>query len=547
MPNPIKSQLPKLPTLQRRRARGAECTTCPAVIKRTWASESLGTLRNRLDNEARFQDVFDGTVETYEARRNGEHRGTKRRKIHADGAKDSDDAGDDSSDDGVGATTVSAQQVSQLEARKFLGVLWPLKIYSKDNGEPDKSEIQTIVHCGQSVKGVLKSRDFGMAQGCIELWSNSASASTKSTLMHASGRALRPDETSDIWKATQKRLQATVSVKDGKDGQPGPVHLSMPKMSATKKKNGEDDGDDLWDDLWELPSGKAAPVEADGGECQDGKKRRKCVIDINKPSRVAVGKMSPSTSSKSNKEISTSKLSREVQVTEAVLLSCDQLLRSAKVMDTLRVISIKQIESSATRVSARMTPPLMTLYTQDYDPSTAALLGSSADGEGDNLSGMACLERLRKSSKRLLGLKPLIVELNGKGGGQELKAAMEEARLADIILPDSLLELVAEREIQNKFAAKEWTEFMDLLFSWSSESSSMSALPVDRQAELQRKMLAKAFCDVLPAQDNLADTMAFTGVVIAQMASLNSGPLKDFKDEVEGTCRALFIILQPYR
>ena len=84
------------------------------------------------------------------------------------------------------------------------------------------------------------------------------------------------------------------------------------------------------------------------------------------------------------------KLAKEIATAESALLTAEQLLRSARVFETLSAITLRQIDTAIAKLLSRQTPTLVELYNSDYDISAS----------GGNMQGM---QRLDVQIKKHIG------------------------------------------------------------------------------------------------------------------------------------------------
>lgn len=103
-------------------------------------------------------------------------------------------------------------------------------------------------------------------------------------------------------------------------------------------------------------------------------------------------------------------MNREVAASERVCLECNQFVRSLQnASPSSAAFSAKMLNNLTERVSARLSPSLLKLYTEGYDPEAAASAMSD---------GMRVLESLRDAQNLLNLVVPLAHALidTGKTG-----------------------------------------------------------------------------------------------------------------------------------
>lgn len=83
--------------------------------------------------------------------------------------------------------TVSAVATDVVEARRRLGIFWPLGVYKKIKGSmPAKKDITTQLVFGRKERGVLLDDSHGCPIGCIELFAKSESGTMVSAVLGSS-------------------------------------------------------------------------------------------------------------------------------------------------------------------------------------------------------------------------------------------------------------------------------------------------------------------------------------------------------------------------
>jgi hypothetical protein len=164
--------------------------------------------------------------------------------------------------------------------------------------------------------------------------------------------------------------------------------MEVIKLSTAKRKN-EDDLDDIW--------GGISCATGGGEKDKDvvGKERRSSGASTSasaRPKPAAQGqghgtggsdlKLPPKNSGKRAKEIG---------LTEKVVLEADQALRMLADINTIRGVTMKQMLACEKRLADRLTPALISQYSQNFDAT------AEAQGGSDDLDklGMHCLESAR--------------------------------------------------------------------------------------------------------------------------------------------------------
>jgi hypothetical protein len=180
----------------------------------------------KLSAEGECHDDHCEIVERYEDQLNGKVPKVQRRLV---GGLD----GPEVEAPGVQIMAVSG---SSLEARKFLGVFWPLTVFcAREGRKPAKVEVTEIQHCGELIKGVLRSETFGRPVGTIDLHQTSFSGVEKNLTLHESKKAIHDDEGEEVMKHAHQRMTVGVTTKEvGKEGAKAEV-VRLSCFSLAKK------------------------------------------------------------------------------------------------------------------------------------------------------------------------------------------------------------------------------------------------------------------------------------------------------------------------
>ena len=113
-------------------------------------------------------------------------------------------------------TQVGARNSVYFQTRKFLGILWPIALYTKHFGKkPKTSSIGSYPVNGQMVRGVLLLRSQGEVPGTIELYSVSEQG-TDMTAVVASNEDMNDSDVERAFVTAQKRQRLTPRRKQEK-------------------------------------------------------------------------------------------------------------------------------------------------------------------------------------------------------------------------------------------------------------------------------------------------------------------------------------------
>ena len=133
---------------------------------------------------------------------------------------------------------------SGLESELMLGILWPAAVFAKHMGrQPEKHELTSVVHCGNSYRGVIREPCHGSPIGTIRLTSKYAVTQAKEAEQENSGRAVRGvAQCEDTYKALEQKMGVNLQHADESN-----KHVNAISMKRTPQQ------DDPLDDLWSSP------------------------------------------------------------------------------------------------------------------------------------------------------------------------------------------------------------------------------------------------------------------------------------------------------
>ena len=211
------------------------------------------------------------------------------------------------------------------------------------------------------------------------------------------------------------------------------------------------------------------------------------------------------------------KAAKEIGITEAIVLQCEQLPLTLAHKDTLMSVSLKRLDDLIFKAKGRTTPGLVQLYTEGFDSTCST--GSDVTSHG----GMECLEKIKHAIRCLEAVRPLVqclqnFEEGRAGGGAELlqwKRYAEET-VTNLVAAASIMEVALKRELAAAFKVQSWDEYMNLLKDtekWSGDESKperdrihLGALPEETRAPFQERMILKGLADLL-RQEGQADSV----------------------------------------
>ena len=209
-----------------------------------------------------------------------------------------------------------------------------------------------------------------------------------------------------------------------------------------------------------------------------------------------------------------SKSAREVQATQRILLECEQTVHN--IQEGLSV-KTKQVTGLSEKIKARLSPALVALYTQGYDPSS----------DDPPSEGFLALEKLRQYEQILLKIEPFIK-------GLEVWAAAKAATATckDFTPPKSLAELVLQREVDRAAKAKDFATIKALLQCSSAEEGSNEKNFEDeaKRVAFREREITRLAAELM-RQDNQVDAVAdlIKSVVESALLPQESQIMEEFK------------------
>ena len=203
--NPNEKEKSFHPKLKFRSERHLECNMCWGSIRQALPGIDKKAYESKLNDPENY-DSHCCMVENFEDQLNGKI--AKVRQRVPPGQADID----------APPEQVKSLSGTSLEAKKFLGVFWPLKLFiDKEKRKPRKDELTEIEHCDEILKGVLRSESFGRPVGTIDLHQTSYATVQKVVQIHDSDRAIHADEGAEVMKFAQSKMKIAVAEKETKN------------------------------------------------------------------------------------------------------------------------------------------------------------------------------------------------------------------------------------------------------------------------------------------------------------------------------------------
>lgn len=212
-----------------------------------------------------------------------------------------------------------------------------------------------------------------------------------------------------------------------------------------------------------------------------------------------------------------SKLVKELQGSERVVLEVQQLMRNLNDPATFATVTPTVLKNVQNRLKGRLTPSLVHLYSQGYDPSE----------NGEITDGMKTLESLRELERHISRVEPLVVAVQNKSlSGKELLQTSLEAECEGFKCPAKLIELAIQRDLEKAWAIQNFADFAAVLTAGEETGDllNISRISVEaEQIEFQDRELTKA-CSNLLREEGKVELLKVLLAAFEGVRVLSSGP-----------------------
>jgi hypothetical protein len=200
-----------------------------------------------------------------------------------------------------------------------------------------------------------------------------------------------------------------------------------------------------------------------------------------------------------------SKREKEINASEGYVLQVVQLARALSHKETVKTVTEKQVGGLMDKIGKRLSPDLIKLHSESYD---------SESSQADDDPGMQVLADLRKSSKQLEVMQPLVISLGDVDfekptwPGNVLIANAEAARAIGINVHPLVTEIAVSRELSLFSTQARWAMCASLLCSTASADAdgkvlSTFCLPESDRVHFQVRELVKIAVDLLRPENNI--------------------------------------------
>ena len=299
------------------------------------------------------------------------------------------------------------------------------------------------------------------------------------------------DETEEIFKAAQRMNRMPTKKVESTDGK-GVVSSAL-RICAARSVDPNAESSDDEDVLSSLWGKRALNIDGRDEDDQVAKKPRRNTPQSHpkQPKDKAEAASSPSSG------VAGRKLHNELDTSEQVVLSCEQLARALADSSQYLSVTVKQFNNVKSKVAARLSADLMATYSQQQE------------GVEEPSRGMLILDKLRGAQRRLDAAEDLIASLHATQGEEAtaafLHAAVAKAAMGGLVVTQKFQEMVALRAFGAHVGAEEWDSCRSVLLPAKDPEQQEPAgqfglsslgLPKDRVTDLQARLVTKAFSDL---------------------------------------------------
>ena len=535
----------------------AECCHCRNAMAEAFKGEPKAKLKAKVKQGGEFAKTFKRTVLKWE-----------RRKIMAAlppktsledilnegetlddflGTPSDDDDASDGSVDEQPETVVEGMSSSMMESRQLVGHFWPSEVYSKFVEEdPPEDKVTTFTHQGQKLKGVWRDPSLGAPFGVHVVTSIGLTGGNQRTLLDSSKSELRKGQTQELFKKIQARNQVTSQYskkEDGTDEVDKTLPINVKVTTPAKKKKGAQDGC-LLDDLWQDGFGgcgddgvqnsktkskeRASSDQAEGspgvgsisgagsqggatsghqsrggGRSSRGGKggeRKRQRLDA-----AAGGAAQTAKASQGATDIQLLRLRKDLDATETAIVNGKQLMSHLEDDVACLTVSVKQMNDMMTKISSRLTPKLVEIYTSGYDP---------LNSDTSHTRSMTLWTDIKAIKAKVESCRPLVVSQCDKGSsGVDIFNHRSAAIAAGVSIPAGVLLLAMNRDAMKTFDLKmykTWAAILDLDPDLSALrlSTLEPALLPRRDTQDKEVLLLKSIKDQFDDQEILASAQS---------------------------------------
>jgi hypothetical protein len=315
----------------------------------------------------------------------------------------------------------------------------------------------------------------------------------------------------DAWKQVSSSCAVIASADKRAMNADGAIDESTPQTATLRKakKRRRCDGDDsdsdedLLDELWgeETFPTKAVDEEEDGKRPKQKTQKTKPSQGkglVEQPSRPAAGQKGAV------------KRAKDMASAEQAVLAGNQFLGMLENPTTVSSITLKALESARKKVSEKLTPAWIAIFTANFDPQQPT---SNEEDQGVNL-----LKTLKGISAKIQAASGFVEMMNADSkkakGGAPLRLAADEARRAGITLPSVVDEIALTREMKELLALGDFSSYRGVLCAAGHSCDGLALLPPAERQAFQDERITRDLCNLMRPEGQAENTKAFLREVL---------------------------------
>ncbi|CAE7786207.1 unnamed protein product [Symbiodinium sp. CCMP2456] len=506
-PNPYHSLSPNRPFLAFKSERHCECNTCTCCIRTSRPDIKTKEQKDKLQKEMAEDDTKHAAhmeiVNNYETQHLANMTKKRKRGVYVDPEMEES-----------APKQVKVGSESSLEFRQALGVLWPKQLFEATTGKKVKESDMTTIEEGTKVlRGILRPKSEGCPEGCTELTNVHRSFAASITTAADSETAIGKDQLDKTW-AEARNAQEFATKETDVDGE-----TQLQLTGGLKRPASRDEWDDMFDFGPHVLGGPApeepAPVRKGKGRGRGGGKGGN--KGRGRGDR-ADGDTPPPPPAANKADV---KLTKELQISEKVMLDAQHLLQNLSTGENLTGVKTKALSNIQSKISTRLSPTLVALYTQGYDPSQNAV----------ETPGMKTLESLRVLQRQLQQVEGLVAAINDDdASGDSIWKAGLEAKSPDFEPSKQLGEFALQREVDRAAKNQNFERLLELLKCEPAVADDPTAFNASLLAEDKRNIfmnreVMRLLAELLRCDNKCAEVARLVAVVVDSKLLEQDSPL----------------------
>ena len=320
----------------------------------------------------------------------------------------------------TGHQTVVVRNTSVVETKRLLGYLWPTAYWSAqhDNEKPPRSRLQSVMHQGKNIVGVMMSHLGPDPTRAIEM------NTIAQTGIDRCGELASTEESSlaqveDVHARAVKRTRLSSSVNSH-----GTFRVTAPSGASPRQAVNDIDDEDDEDALIDSVMGRLCVTSRPGGngdgkvddaETEQTKKRPK----TEKPKLKPPDGPPPPQHLKS-KRWTQAAFTKALDETEQVNLKCKQMLSGFADAKVMLTTTLKSFDGLVASLSKRLSPHLVDMYSSEYVTG----VGLTDEKALADSRAMILFSEAREHEMKLSKCRPLIACVQASEGEDATAAAL---------------------------------------------------------------------------------------------------------------------------